>query len=143
MGAHRARAAALSLIITRGYLPRIRAVGSRPAALANAAKHKPRAFAGHALESEAGQGLDRVDASDDGALRWAQENPDRYHRLSEIDTYGTTIRNKVQLEQTIPEMRVLLAETENDNEACRLVEVLRLMERATSRVHTYVRFSGD
>jgi hypothetical protein len=50
---------------------------------------------------------------------------------------------RLQLARTMPELRQPLDETGNEKEAHRLVEVLRLMEEASSQVHTFVRFRGD
>jgi len=95
------------------------------------------------LEDESGAELESVRSVEDGALRSAQQGGDRYPRLSEIDPYGTTVLSKLQIASTTPELRHLLDDTQDEEEAHWLVEVLRLMEKASSRVHTFVRFRGD
>jgi hypothetical protein len=95
------------------------------------------------LVDEHGVELSRVSSSNDGALRWAIERPDEFPRLSEIDAYGDTVFNRLQIDAAIAEWRRLVDETTSELEAAWLVEVEQLMRAAKARVHTYVRFVGD
>jgi hypothetical protein len=95
------------------------------------------------MEDEQADVLARVGSTEDGALRWAQGSPEQYERLSEIDPYGITLFNTLQLKVVIHEWQHLLDETQNERECAWLVEVLGLLRRAEAATHTYVRFNGD
>jgi hypothetical protein len=95
------------------------------------------------LVDENGVEIDRVRSADDGALHAAQQSSGGFLRLCEIDPYGLTCLNRLQIAGIRDEWLRLMDEATNPDEEAWVREVGVLMEQAVERVHTYLRFIGD
>lgn len=60
-----------------------------------------------------------------------------------IDEYGTTIFNRVQLKEVLPELKRLVEFANSRDEVEMIEEVLDLAEQVKDGVHTFLVFLGD
>jgi hypothetical protein len=79
----------------------------------------------------------------DAALARAQEWPDSYPRIAEIDPYGDTIFNKLQIAALLNEVDAVLRETDNPGEQQWLLDLRALAERCGGATHLYLKLIGD
>lgn len=94
------------------------------------------------LEDEFGEELDS--ALDEGgrlAAFWPAGDPE-YPYLRGVDTEGTTVFNRLQLEAVIPELERLEKAAPPELKAA-AARVLRLARKAASEPHLHLRFLGD
>ena len=63
--------------------------------------------------------------------------------LNEIDLYGNTTFNRLQLRRLIPAWRSLVTGARDAEEELVLSQVLQLALEAQSDVHQYLKFIGD
>jgi hypothetical protein len=64
------------------------------------------------LEDEHGATVAELSSTDDAALGRAQGSPEEYPRIAEIDPYGDTVFNKLQIPALLRELDVLVDETD-------------------------------
>jgi hypothetical protein len=73
----------------------------------------------------------------------------RWHKLSEtkclqfIDPWGDATFNQAQIPSLLAELRNELREWNELEVRAHLEKVVRLVERAVDRTHTYIKFTGD
>ncbi|HYO60740.1 MAG TPA: hypothetical protein VEU29_02455 [Actinomycetota bacterium] len=60
-----------------------------------------------------------------------------------IDEYGTTVFNRMQLKEVLPELKRLLEFTTSVHEVEMLEEVLEVAQQVEDAVHTFLVFLGD
>jgi len=63
--------------------------------------------------------------------------------LRYVDAWGDTVFNQVQIPKLISELREELSHQVEAETRAHLEKVIRLVERAAGRTHTYVKFVGD
>ncbi|PYJ10587.1 MAG: hypothetical protein DMF06_05885 [Verrucomicrobia bacterium] len=63
--------------------------------------------------------------------------------LRSVDLYSDTVFNQLQLPQLIDELRLLDTRQFDPAVKQHLVSLIRLVHRASGRVHTYIRLYGD
>jgi hypothetical protein len=63
--------------------------------------------------------------------------------LEQIDWYGDTIFNRMQMPRFLLAWRVVVRRTQTDEEAKLVGEIRELAERCESAVHLYLKFIGD
>lgn len=63
--------------------------------------------------------------------------------LRYIDAFGDTYFNQAQLSMLLQELRSAERETDDPEIREHLTKVVRLVERAIDRMHTYILFRGD
>jgi hypothetical protein len=63
--------------------------------------------------------------------------------LAEIDWYGNTIFNRIQMPRFLSAWRTLAQEAQTPDEAKLVREIRELAERCESEVHLYLKFIGD
>jgi hypothetical protein len=63
--------------------------------------------------------------------------------LTEIDWYGNTIFNRMQIPRFLSAWRVLSQQAQTPEEATLVGEIRKLAERCESEVHLYLKFIGD
>jgi hypothetical protein len=95
------------------------------------------------LINEDGAKIAETSSTDDAALARAQELPDSYPRLAEIDPFGDTVFNRLQVPRLIGELEALLKETESRSEQQWLLDVLALAEQCRDSVHVYLKLLGE
>jgi hypothetical protein len=63
--------------------------------------------------------------------------------LAEIDWYGNTIFNRMQIPRFLSAWQVLSQQAQTPEEATLVGEIRKLAERCESEVHLYLKFIGD
>ena len=63
--------------------------------------------------------------------------------FAEIDPYGDTIFNKLQIPALLNELDVVLGETDNRDEQQWLLDLRALAERCRDATHLYLKLLGD
>lgn len=64
-------------------------------------------------------------------------------RLGEIDWYGDTVFNRLQMPRFLSEWQVLAKHSKSDEEIKLVDEIKTLAERCQGHVHLYIKFIGD
>ncbi len=95
------------------------------------------------LEDEHGTCVMEVLSTDDAALVRVLDDPDRYPRLNEIDPYGDTTFNTLQIPSVVRELDMLLDETAKLSEQQWLVDTRALAQRVQAGSHLYLKLLGD
>jgi hypothetical protein len=95
------------------------------------------------LVDQHGAVVDEAASTNDASLARAQESPDLYPRIAEIDPYGDTIFNKLQIPALLNELEVVLDETDNRDEQQWLLDLRALAERCRDATHLYLKLLGD
>jgi hypothetical protein len=95
------------------------------------------------LVDENGATIAEGASQDDGALARAQAFSDLYPRIAEIDPYGDTIFNTLQIPALVEELNRLLDETDRPSEQQWLLDFRDLAEQCRARTHTYLKLLGD
>jgi len=60
-----------------------------------------------------------------------------------IDPWGNTVFNRTQIPVLLSELRSVTQDTSDKETRAHLEKVVRLIERAVDRTHTYIKFIGD
>ena len=60
-----------------------------------------------------------------------------------IDPWGNTVFNRTQIPVLLSELRSVRQDTSDKETRAHLEKVVRLIERAVDRTHTYIKFIGD
>jgi hypothetical protein len=63
--------------------------------------------------------------------------------LTQIDWYGDTVFNRIQMSRFLLAWKVLAERTQNNEEAKLVDEIRQLAEQCESGVHLYLKFIGD
>ena len=63
--------------------------------------------------------------------------------LGEIDWYGDTVFNRLQMSKFLPAWKELLEQVQTQEEKKIVEEIRALAERCESDVHLYLKFIGD
>ncbi|HEX4116872.1 MAG TPA: hypothetical protein VHY18_13480 [Solirubrobacteraceae bacterium] len=95
------------------------------------------------LVSEDGATLAQTASTGDGALARAQALADIYPRIAEIDPYGDTTFNGLQVPALLEELTRLMEETEEPSELQWLLDLRDFGERCRTKPHTYLKLLGD
>jgi hypothetical protein len=81
--------------------------------------------------------------ADSGALARAQGFSDLYPQIGEIDPYGDTTFNRLQIPALLEELNRLLDETDRPSEQQWLIDPRDVAENCRARTHTYLKLYGD
>ena len=95
------------------------------------------------LVDEGGAVVDEAASVDAAALARAQESRDSYPRIAEIDPYGDTVFNKLQIPALLNELDGVLHEMDNPGEQQWLLDLRALAERCGGGTHLYLKLIGD
>ncbi|HVA19742.1 MAG TPA: hypothetical protein VMU55_06190 [Solirubrobacteraceae bacterium] len=95
------------------------------------------------LVSENGATLAETASTDDGALARAQEFADTYPRLAEVDPYGDTTFNGLQIPALLEELTRLMEETDTPSQLQWLFDLRDVAERCRATPHAYLKLLGD
>jgi hypothetical protein len=63
--------------------------------------------------------------------------------LRYVDAWGDTVFNQAQIPKLISELRKEVGNQRDAETIAHLKKVIRLVERAIGRTHTYIKFVGD
>lgn len=96
-----------------------------------------------ALQNERGEVLAIVHDSRNLMPRVLERSLADQPYLSQIDWYGDTVFNRVQMPGFLSAWRVLAEKTQSPDEAKLVNEISKLAERCASEVHLYLKFIGD
>ena len=66
-----------------------------------------------------------------------------FTQLSNVDEYGTTIFNRMQLAEVLPELERLRVFASKDDERRVVQELIDIAKQVESDVHTFLVFLGD
>jgi hypothetical protein len=63
--------------------------------------------------------------------------------LQFIDQWGDTTFNQLQIPQLISELRLLLSKAKSEEDQAELESIIKFIEKAKGKIHTYIKFYGD
>lgn len=97
------------------------------------------------LEDEDGKPLEYCPNSDAaGDLRWAAWNrADDANRVRDVDEYGDTLLNQLQIPPFLTDAEGLILLVPDDSRRKRAAELVEFVRSVVGRTHTYLRFRGD
>jgi hypothetical protein len=96
-----------------------------------------------ALQNERGEVLTIVHDSRNLMPRLLERSMAAEPFLAQIDWYGDTIFNRMQMPPFLAAWQALARQTRNDEEAKLVDEIKALAEQCESGVHLYLKFIGD
>jgi hypothetical protein len=96
-----------------------------------------------ALQNERGEFLAIVHDSKNQVPRLLERSLADDPFLAQIDWYGDTTFNRMQMPRFLSAWRVLTEHTQSSDEAKFVDEIRALAERCESAVHLYLKFIGD
>jgi hypothetical protein len=95
------------------------------------------------LEKEHGEVLESIEDPTNILHRLLERCSEDDSHLGEIDWYGDTTFNRLQIPRFLTEWETLAQCKKSAEEAKFVAEVRRLAERCASGVHLYLKFVGD
>ena len=96
-----------------------------------------------ALQDERGRVLEIVYDSRNLMPRLLERSLALEPFLTQIDWYGNTVFNRLQIPRFLSAWQVVARQAENDEEATLVAEVRTLAKRCEDSVHLYLKFIGD
>jgi len=95
------------------------------------------------LEKENGEILESIEDPTNILHRLLESCSQDDSHLGEIDWYGDTNFNRLQIPRFLAEWETLAKYSKSPDEAKLLADVRRLAERCADGVHLYLKFVGD
>ncbi|MGC1415309.1 MAG: hypothetical protein WA817_08510 [Candidatus Acidiferrum sp.] len=95
------------------------------------------------LEKESGEVLATIGDPKNLLHRLLELSSADEPHLGEIDWYGDTVFNRLQIPRFLAEWQVLARHCQSDEEAQLVEEIKVLAERCQGGVHLYIKFVGD
>jgi hypothetical protein len=96
-----------------------------------------------ALEDEQGQRLETVFDCTNMLHRLLRPYQGGDSLLAQIDWYGNTFFNRLQMPLLLSALRELAQQSKNDEETKLVQAITALAERSKGDVHLYIKFIGD
>jgi hypothetical protein len=95
------------------------------------------------LETERGEVLATVADPQNHLHRLFQRSFEEEPLLVEIDWYGDTVFNRVQMPRFLSQWQALAGNSQSPNQKQIVEEIRALAERCEGEVHLYLKFIGD
>ena len=97
------------------------------------------------LEDQDGKPLEYFPNSDAaGDLLWAAWNrADDVNRVRDVDEYGDTLLNQLQIPRFLADAEQLISLVPDDSRRQRTAELVEFVRSCVGRTHTYLRLRGD